>query len=120
MERKSFHISSLSSVEHHFINHHFCRGNSNKRKTRLGLIEKGSGTYLYLNKRLDVKEGDVVFVPEKIFCYSEWRGNPEIKVTYIGCFMNYDMDCFEYEPQILSCGAQIWDELLHIHRLLNA
>lgn len=109
-------VSELSFQKHTFNNYHFCRGNNSKRKTRIGIISKGSGTYLYLNKKLDVKEGDVVIIPENIFCYSEWHGTPEIEVLYISCFIHYEG--FRYEPQILVCDYDTKEDLKKISTLL--
>ena len=118
MEKSGFFVSELSTSTHVFCNYHFCRGNSNKRKTRLGVIRKGSGAYLYLNKRLVVKEGDLVFIPENIYCYSEWRGTPEIEVVYVSCFMHYDG--LHYEPQIILCEEEVKERLLETASLLRA
>ena len=79
----SMYVSDLSTSTHTFNKYHFCRGNSNRRKSRLGVIVSGKGTYIYLNKKLKVSEGDVVFIPENVYCYSEWHGSPEIKVVYL-------------------------------------
>ena len=117
MQNGKIYISELSTSKHIFSNYHFCRGNSNKKKTRVGMIVKGSGTYLYLNKKLSVNEGDVVFVPENIYCYSEWRGNPEIEVIYVSCFMHYES--FRYEPQIIHCDETTKDNLVRISNLLS-
>ena len=111
------YVSELSTSKHIFNNYHFCRGNSNQRKTRVGVIIKGSGTYIYLNNKLNVKEGDVVFIPENIYCYSEWHGNPEIEVIYVSCFMHYEQ--FLYEPQIIYCDKEIKDDLIEISNLLT-
>lgn len=119
IEKHRIHISELSSTVHSFYKYHFCRGNTSKRKSRFGIIERGEGVYMYLNKRLAVKEGDVVFIPEGIFCYSEWRGNPDIQVTYINCFMHYQAGFYEYEPQKLPNPTGIRQELLRICSLLN-
>ena len=51
------------------------------------------------NKKLSVNERDIVFIPENIYCYSEWHGTPEIEVIYVSCFMHYEQ--FLYEPQII-------------------
>ena len=118
MEKSGLFVSELSTSTHAFCNYHFCRGNSNKRKTRLGVIQKGSGSYLYLNKRLPVKAGDVVFIPENIYCYSEWHGEPEIEVVYVSCFMHYDG--LHYEPQIILCEEEIKTRLLETATLLRA
>ena len=117
MQSGKIYVSELSSSKHIFNNYHFCRGNSNQRKTRVGVIIKGSGTYIYLNKKLDVKEGDIVFIPENIYCYSEWHGNPEIEVIYVSCFMHYEQ--FLYEPQIVYCDKEIKDDLIEISNLLT-
>lgn len=82
MENSTLCVTELSTSHHVFHKYHFCRGNSNKRKSRLGVVVKGNGTYIYLSQRLRVKEGDVVFIPESIYCYSEWHGEPEIEVVY--------------------------------------
>jgi AraC-like DNA-binding protein len=111
------YASELSTSRHVFNRYHFCRGNSNKRKTRIGVIVKGSGTYIYLGRRLHVSEGDVVFIPERIFCYSEWQGDPEIEVIYISCFLHYDG--FGYEPQTLVCDGSVRETVLEISRLLT-
>lgn len=117
MQYADLYVTELSFTHHHFRENHFCRGNTNRRKTRIGLIIKGSGSYLYLNKRLNVGEGDVVFVPENIYCYSEWTGMPEIDVLYINCFLHYELFC--YEPQIVPCSSFVKSSLLHIASLLS-
>lgn len=117
MSDSKIYVSELSSSRHVFSKHHFCRGNSNKRKTRVGIIVKGSGTYIYLSKRLSVNEGDLVFIPENIYCYSEWYGNPEIEVVYVSCFVHYEI--FRYEPQIVNCDKKTKDYLMQINYLLS-
>ena len=116
MKNENIFVSELSTSKHSFNNYHFCRGNSNRRKTRLGLIIKGSGTYIYLNKKLRVKEGDVVFIPENIYCYSEWRGEPGIEVVYVSCFIHYDS--FGYEPQTIPCSKETKKNIQKISELL--
>ena len=110
-------VSELSTSRHIFSNYHFCRGNSNKRKSRLGVIVKGRGSYIYLNKRLNVKEGDVVFIPENIYCYSEWHGEDGIEVVYLSCFIHYDG--FRYDPQLIACDTGEKAEILKICDLLG-
>ncbi len=117
MQSNNVYVSDLSTSKHVFNKYHFCRGNSNRRKTRLGIIVKGSGTYIYLGKRLKVCEGDVVFIPENIYCYSEWHGQPEIEVVYLSCFMHYKS--FKYEPQIIDVEAALKNDILQISELLS-
>ena len=110
-------VSELSTSRHVFNKYHFCRGNSNKRKSRIGIIIKGCGTYIYLGKRLHVKEGDVVFIPENIYCYSEWQGSPHIEVLYVSCFIHYNG--WGYEPQTVSCDGETKENLIKISELLS-
>jgi AraC-like DNA-binding protein len=117
MSAENIFVSELSTSKHIFNRYHFCRGNSNKRKSRIGVIIKGNGTYIYLNKKLKVFEGDVVFIPENIYCYSEWHGQPEIEVVYLSCFMHYEN--FKYEPQIIDVNDDIKEDILQISRLLS-
>lgn len=117
MKNGSIYVSELSTSKHIFKKYHFCRGNSNKRKSRLGVIIKGKGTYIYLNKKLSVAEGDVVFIPENIFCYSEWQGSPDIEVTYLSAFMHYES--LVYEPQVLQVSEEIKKDILEAARLLS-
>ena len=117
MDLGNIFVSELSTSAHKFEKYHFCRGNSNKRKTRIGIIKRGRGTYIYLNKRLGVKEGDVVFIPENIYCYSEWFGSPEIEVTYLCCFMHYEN--FNYEPQTICFSAEQKQNFLEISDMLT-
>ena len=117
MQGGKIYVSELSASRHVFQKYHFCRGNSNRRKTRIGYIQKGRGAYLYMNKKLPVKEGDLVFIPEEIYCYSEWHGEPEIEVIYVSCFMHYDQ--FQYEPQIICCSEETKADLLKISNLLS-
>ena len=114
---KNIYVSELSTSRHSFSRYHFCRGNSNKRKSRLGVIVKGNGTYLYLNKKLKVSEGDVVFIPENVYCYSEWRGEPDIQVVYLSYFMHYES--FKYEPQVLDVTEGEKEDILQISQLLS-
>ena len=118
MQNGNVFVSELSTSRHSFKNYHFCRGNSNKRKTRLGVIIRGNGTYIYLSKKLRVREGDVVFIPENIYCYSEWRGEPDIEVVYVSGFIHYDS--FGYEPQTISCTEQTQKSILKISELRGA
>ena len=114
---ESIYVSELSTSRHEFKKYHFCRGNSNKRKSRFGVIIKGCGTYVYLNKKLRVNEGDVVFIPENVYCYSEWQGEPEIEVVYLNCFIHYER--FRYEPQIIPCNDEEKRDILHTCTLLS-
>lgn len=118
MNNAAIYVSELSTSRHVFRKYHFCRGNSNKRKTRVGIILKGNGTYIYLNKKLKVSEGDVVFIPENIYCYSEWQGDPEIEVLYVSGFIHYDG--FRYEPQTVDCPQETVDLLIKISQLLTS
>lgn len=117
MQNDGIYISELSTSKHVFNKYHFCRGNNNKRKTRLGIIVKGNGAYIYLGKKLKVAEGDVVFIPENVFCYSEWRGSPDIEVVYLSCFMHYES--LKYEPQIIDIDDEAKGEIMQIHGLLS-
>ncbi len=114
----NIYISELSTSRHIFKSYHFCRGNSSRRKSRFGVILKGSGTYIYLNKRLHVEVGDVVFIPENVYCYSEWRGDPEIEVVYLSAFMH--CDGYRYDLQLISCSEDEKSTFLHISSLLSA
>jgi len=116
MQNNSIYVTELGTSTHIFNKYHFCRGNSNKRKSRLGVIINGSGTYIYLGKKLKVSEGDVVFIPENVYCYSEWHGEPEIKVVYLSCFMHYES--FKYEPQIIDAAGSAKSDILQISELL--
>ena len=118
MKNADIYVSELSVSRHLFERYHFCRGNSNKRKSRLGVVLQGCGSYIYLGRRLSVSEGDVVFIPENVFCYSEWHGDPKIEVVYVSCFIHHgDVG---YEPQIIHCDSEVKQELLHIAALLQA
>ncbi len=110
-------VSDLSTTNHTFRNYHFCRGNSNRRKSRLGVILQGSGAYIYLGRKLNVTAGDVVFIPENIYCYSEWRGEPAIEVVYLSCFIHYES--FRYAPQIITADATLRQDILEIAGMLN-
>ncbi len=112
-----FTVNNLSVEEHCFYNYHFCRGNTSKHKARLGLVEAGSADFMWLNKKIKVKKGDIIFIPEKVFCYSEWSGLPNIEVFYINFTMqNYKAG--EYGLQVIRSdnGAEI---LRNIRRLLS-
>ena len=113
----NIYVSELSASRHIFNKYHFCRGNSNKRKSRLGLIINGSGTYIYLDHKLKVTKGDVVFIPENIYCYSEWHGDPLIEVVYLSCFMHYESH--KYGAQIIEANADIKADILQISELLT-
>lgn len=117
MQSGKIYVSELSTSKHVFNDYHFCRGNSNRRKTRIGVIIKGNGTYIYLNKKLNVNEGNIVFIPENIYCYSEWHGNPEIEVLYVSCFLHYEQ--FQYEPQIINCSEEVKNDLIEISNLIS-
>ena len=118
MQNNGIFVSELSTSRHSFTKYHFCRGNSNRRKSRLGIILKGSGAYIYLNKRLTVSEGDAVFIPENIYCYSEWHGTPDIEVLYLSCFMHYES--YRYEPQLIDLDEGDKQRIVRISELLSS
>ena len=112
----NIYVTELGTSRHVFNKYHFCRGNSNKRKSRIGLILSGNGTYIYLNQKLKVCEGDVVFIPENVYCYSEWHGDPTIEVVYLSCFMHYEN--YKYGAQILAVDGSIKEDILQISELI--
>ena len=111
------YVTDLGTSKHIFNKYHFCRGNSNRRKSRLGLILNGNGTYIYLNQKLKVSKGDVVFIPENIYCYSEWHGDPVIEVVYLSCFLHYES--YKYGAQIIDADEAIKSDILQISELLS-
>ena len=111
------YVTELGASKHVFYKYHFCRGNSNSRKSRLGLILNGEGTYIYLNQKLKVSKGDVVFIPENVYCYSEWHGDPLIEVVYLSCFLHYES--YKYGAQIIDIDNDIKSDILQIFELLS-
>ena len=111
------YVAELGASKHVFNKYHFCRGNSNSRKSRLGLILNGEGTYIYLNQKLKVSKGDVVFIPENVYCYSEWHGDPLIEVVYLSCFLHYES--YKYGAQIIDIDNDIKSDILQIFELLS-
>ena len=59
----------------------------------------------------------MVFIPENIYCYSEWQGDPAIEVLYVSCFLHYDGLC--YEPQTVQCDDAVKQNIIEISRLLE-
>jgi AraC-like DNA-binding protein len=114
---ESIYVSELGTSKHTFNKYHFCRGNSNTRKSRLGLILNGCGTYIYLNQKLKVNKGDLVFIPENVYCYSEWHGEPLIEVVYLSCFMHYGN--YTYGAQIIDIEESVKTDILQISELLG-
>ena len=113
----NIYVTELGASRHIFNEYHFCRGNNSRRKSRLGLILNGNGTYIYLNQKLKVAKGDVVFIPENIYCYSEWRGDPEIEVVYLSCFLHCEN--YKYGAQIIDADDDIKANILQIYELLS-
>ena len=100
MQTGNLYVSELSAARHIFHNYHFCRGNSNKRKTRIGIIRKGSGSYIYLDKKLDVCAGDVVFIPRGVHYHAEVLGGKNDRIdTYT---LNLQLVSPEGEELLLS------------------
>ena len=118
MKKESIYVSELSASKHLFKTYHFSRRNTNKRKTRIGIILQGSGTYIYLNKRLNVSVGDVVYIPENVYCFSEWYGSPDIEVLYVSCFIHRAHP--KYEPQKIFCDDSTKSMLFQISELVNS
>ena len=114
---QNIYVTELSTSRHVFNKYHFCRGNSNTRKSRIGLIIHGSGTYIYLSQKVKVSAGDVVFIPENVYCYSEWHGDPEIEVVYLSCFMHYEN--YKYGAQVIDVHEDIKTDILQISDLLS-
>ena len=103
-----FHLSEPQKGRVDFHYHEFCK---------LLLLRSGSGGYWVDGQRYALQAGDVVFIPERIFCYSEWYGTPHIEVVYLSCFIHYE--AFLYEPQILRTGDGVKETILQIAELLT-
>lgn len=119
MSDNNFFISDLSSYSYTSNECHIPKSHGKKRKTKIGIIEKGTGTCFYLDKKLSVSEGDIIFLPGKIYSYSGWHGTPEIEVKYVNFLMNCSSDIYDFEPQLLTPDDTIRDDLLEIHNLLS-
>ena len=60
---------------------------------------------------------DVVFIPENIYCYSEWHGEPEIEVIYVSCFIH--LDGIGYEPEIVCGDDSLADDIIDVSAHLS-
>lgn len=110
-------IANLSYADHAFTGYHFCRGNTSKRASRIGLIEAGRANFMYLNQKITVSQGDVVFIPEKVFCYSEWFGAPDIRVFYLSFNLDGDEGEGSLALQVLPVQGEETRALLRRARL---
>jgi len=115
----NFFLSDLNSYSYTSNEFHIPKYHGKKRKTKIGIVEKGKGTCFYLDKKLSVSEGDIIFLPGKIYSYSGWHGTPEIEVKYVNFLMNCNSDIYDFEPQILPSDNSFRDDLLEIHNLLS-
>lgn len=120
----NFYVYNLSSTEHKYKYKHLCTPKTRQMRIRLGVILDGNGIFNYVNQKLTVKKGDIVIIPEKIFCYSEWIGNPDIHVIYLNfnvnsenALNNYNLQVFSFENEIEQ--TEMIDNILKIHNTLN-
>lgn len=79
----NFYIFDLSAAEHKYKYKHLCTPKTRQINMRLGVILDGEGIFNYVNQKMPVKKGDIILIPEKFFCYSEWTGYPDIHVIYV-------------------------------------
>ena len=66
---------------------------------------------------VDICKGDVVFIPENIYCYSEWHGDPLIEVVYLSCFLHYEN--YKYGAQVMELDEDTKTDILQISELLS-
>ncbi len=107
-----FSVTELSLSEHSFKDYHFCKAGGDNRKSRIGFIEAGEAEFMYLDQKVRARENDIIFIPEKFFCYSEWHGNPDISVFYL----NFNIEGYNsddsYPLQVLTNTNQADHELI--------
>ncbi len=117
----NFYVCELSSTEHKYKYKHLCTTKTRQMKMRIGVILDGTGAFTYVNQKVKVKKGDVVIIPEKIFCYSEWSGEPDIRVIYLNFKLNTDNVLTGYSLQTFSFDGQsdITDSVVEIHSKLH-
>ncbi len=121
---ENFYIQDLSSAEHKYKHKHLCTPKTRQMKMRIGVICDGVGTFTYINQKLTVQQGDIVIIPEKIFCYSEWVGAPNIHVIYLSFKMNtastsdgYDLQAFHAEDEAEQ--RALVNAIIDVHTLLQ-
>lgn len=121
---ENFYVYELSSIEHKYKYKHLCTTKTRQMKMRIGVILDGMGTFTYVNQKVNVKRGDIVIIPEKIFCYSEWVGEPDIRVIYLSFKLNTDNTLTNYSLQTFSLDgnaeqSEIIDAVIEIHSKLQ-
>lgn len=124
MKTDNFYVYELSSAEHVYKHKHLCTPKTRQMKMRVGAILDGSGTFTYVNRKLSVEKGDIVIIPERLFCYSEWIGDPDIHVIYLNFNLNIDKTLSNYDLQAFSLDdpeeqSAAIDSIVEIHRLLQ-
>lgn len=120
----NFYAYNLTSVEHNYKYKHLCTAKNRQMQMRVGFVVKGSATFVHHNEKLSVKEGDIIFIPEKIFCYSEWTGTPEIRVIYLNFKLNIENTLSNYNLQTFywnneETQKEVQTEITKIHTLLQ-
>lgn len=119
-----FYVYELSSEEHRYKHKHLCTTKTRRMKMRIGVVLDGVGTFTYVNQKIHVKRGDIIIIPEKIFCYSEWTGDPDIRVIYLSFKLNADHTATNYSLQTFSVEdhaerSDMIDSVLGIHAKLQ-
>lgn len=98
----NFYAYELSSAEHNYKYKHLCTPKTRQMKMRVGIVCEGKGVFTYINQKLTVNKGDIVIIPERIFCYSEWTGSPDIRIIYLSFKLNLTNSFSGYSLQAIS------------------
>lgn len=120
----NFYVYALSSIEHIYKHKHLCTPKTRQMKMRVGVILDGTGIFTYVNQKVFVQKGDIIIIPEKIFCYSEWIGKPDIRVIYLSFKLNTDNTLTNYNLQTFSFAtmaeqADMANTVIEIHNMLH-
>lgn len=101
-------------INMYFSKYHYTDNRGGSPFNYLAYMVKGCARIVSKNKTINIKEGDVFYIPKNLSYQSYWHGEEEINFLSFGYDSLNINDKTKYELQIINCTDEIKDKIKDI------
>mgnify|MGYP000100461711 FL=1 len=97
-----------------FTNYHYTDNRKGSPMNYLAYMIKGDSNIVSENKTIQVKEGDVFYIPKNLSYQSYWHGDSEINFLSFGFLELNTKENTNFELQTIPCDGKLIEKIIHI------
>ena len=102
-----------------FTSYHHTDNRKGAPMSDLAYMKKGHANIVADNQSLQVKEGDVFYIPKNLSYQSYWYGEEEISFISLGFLKLNAKECTKFELQTIPCDEQLVEKIKQIPTTCN-